>query len=125
MPGDADLPPDEFDYILEGPQTDFPLFAPPREPVDLSEYAAGFHVARMIADGGTLQLGIGSLGDAVAQALVLRHSRNAEFRDIGARLAPFNSLTEPLEDAPFDARSLWRQRDVRGGVSRSVSRGHP
>ena len=56
----------------------------------------------MIADGGTIQLGIGSLGDAVAQALILRHSKNAEFRDISARLAPFISLTEPLEDAPFE-----------------------
>jgi Acetyl-CoA hydrolase/transferase C-terminal domain len=101
MGGDAELPPDEFDYILEGPQTDFSLFAPPREPVDLTEYAAGVHVARMIADGGTIQLGIGSLGDAVAQALILRHRNNAEFRNMGARLAPFISLTEPLEDAPF------------------------
>ena len=101
MPGDAELPPEEFDYILEGPQADFPLFAAPREPVDLTEYAAGFHVARMIADGGTIQLGIGSLGDAVAQALILRHRKNSEFRDIGARLAPFISLTEPLEEAPF------------------------
>jgi hypothetical protein len=101
MPGDAELPPEEFDYILEGPQTEFPLFAPPREPVDLSEYAAGFHVARMVLDGGTIQLGIGALGDAVAQALILRHRKNAEFSDIGARLAPFISLAEPLDEAPF------------------------
>ena len=101
MAGDAELPPEEFDYILESPQTDFPLFAPPREPVDLTEYAAGLHVARMIADGGTIQIGIGSLGDAVAQALILRYRENAAFRDMGARLAPFISLTEPLEDGPF------------------------
>jgi Acetyl-CoA hydrolase/transferase C-terminal domain len=101
MPGDAELPPEEFDYILDGSDTEFALFAPPREPIDLSEYAAGFHVARMIADGGTIQLGIGSLGDAVAQALVVRHRNNAEFREINAQLAPFNSLTEPLEDRPF------------------------
>ena len=62
MAGDAELPADEFDYILEGPATDFPLFAPPREPVDLTEYAAGLHVARMVADGGTIQIGIGCLG---------------------------------------------------------------
>lgn len=101
MAGDAELPPEEFDYILESPQTDFPLFAPPREPVDLTEYAAGLHVARMILDGGTIQIGIGSLGEAVAQALILRYRENAAFRDMGARLAPFISLTEPLEDAPF------------------------
>ena len=101
MLGGAELPPEEFDYILEGPQTEFPLFAPPREPVDLSEYAAGFHVARMVLDSGTIQLGIGALGDAVAQALILRHRKNAEFSDIGARLAPFISLAEPLDEAPF------------------------
>ena len=102
MAGDAELPAEDFDYILDSPQTDFPLFAPPREPVDLTEYAAGLHVARMIADGGTIQLGIGSLGDAVAQALVLRHRNNAAFREMGTRLAPFISLTEPLEDLPFE-----------------------
>ena len=102
MLGDAELPPDEFDYILEGSATEFPLFAPPREPVDLTEYAAGLHVARLIADGGTIQIGIGSLGDAVAQALVLRHRNNAEFRDISARLTAVGPLSEPFEDAAFE-----------------------
>ncbi len=101
MAGDAELPADEFDYILESPATDFPLFAPPREPIDLTEYAAGLHVARMVADGGTIQIGIGALGDAVAQALVLRHRNNAAFRDMGTRVAPFISFGGPLEDAPF------------------------
>jgi acyl-CoA hydrolase len=101
MPGDAEIGPDEFDYVLESPQTDFSLYAPPRQPVDPAEYAAGLHAARTIPDGGTIQLGIGSLGDAVAQALVLRHTKNAEFRELGARLAPFNSLAEPLVETPF------------------------
>jgi acyl-CoA hydrolase len=102
MPGDADIAASEFDWLLESPQTDFPLFAPPREPIDLSEYAAGLHVARIVADGGTLQLGIGSLGDAVTQALILRHRRNAEFRDIVARLDPIDRAPANLrESAPF------------------------
>ena len=75
---------DAFDVILDSPQTDFPLFAPPREPIDLAEYAAGLRVAGIVADGGTLQLGIGALGDAVAQALILRHKKNAGFRDLHA-----------------------------------------
>ena len=73
MPGDADISADEFDLLLEGPQTDFPLFGAPREPIELTEYAVGLNVARTVSDGGTLQLGIGSLGDAVTQALILRH----------------------------------------------------
>ena len=103
MPGDADVAADEFDLMLEGPATDFPLFALPREPIDFAEYAAGLHVARLVADGGTLQLGIGSLGDAMAQALILRHRHNADFRSIVARLDPANRVPERLcENAPFE-----------------------
>ena len=103
MAGDADISASEFDFLLEGPATDFPLFGPPREPIDLVEYAAGLHAVRTIADGGTLQLGIGSLGDAMAQALILRHSNNAEFRHIVARLDPADRAPAGLrESAPFD-----------------------
>ena len=57
-----------------------------------------------MVDGGTLQLGIGSLGDAVAQALILRQRRNADFRDILARLDPAGSTPAGLrESAPFEA----------------------
>jgi acetyl-CoA hydrolase/transferase-like protein len=102
MPGDGDLPADTFDMILDGPQTDFPLFAPPREPIDLTEYAAGLRVAGIVADGGTLQLGIGALGDAVAQALILRHKSNAAFCDLLTRLDA--SATAPaalVEEEPL------------------------
>src|SRR5712692_855716 len=100
MPGEAEVAADELDFMLEG--HDFPLFGPPREPVDLAEYAAGLNVARTVADGGTLQLGIGSLGDAVAQALILRHRRNAEFRGLVARLDPAELAPAALsESAPF------------------------
>src|SRR5215470_8153006 len=101
MPGDGDIAASEFDLVLESAATDFRLFALPREPAD---YAAGLHVARTVADGGTLQLGIGSLGDAVAQALILRHRRNADFRALAARLDPADRAPTGLrESAPFEA----------------------
>jgi acyl-CoA hydrolase len=104
MPGDGDIAAGEFDLLLESPATDFPLFAPPREPIDLSEYAIGLNVARIIADGGTLQLGIGLLGDAVTQALILRHRNNAEFRELVVRLDPDDRAPAGLrESAPFAA----------------------
>jgi len=103
MPGDADIPAHEFAYVLEGKRAEFPLFAPPREPVDIAEYAAGIHVARTIPDGGTLQLGIGSLGDAVVKALVLRHHHNADFRGIVARLDGMHRAPPSMcEDGPFN-----------------------
>src|SRR5947199_6071766 len=104
MPGDGDTAAGEFDLLLESPATDFPLFAPPREPIDLSEYAIGLNVARIIADGGTLQLGIGRLGEAVTQALILRHRHNSEFRELTVRLDPDDRTPAGLrETAPFVA----------------------
>jgi acyl-CoA hydrolase len=103
MPGEADIPVSEFEYLLEGSKTDFPLFAPPREPVGIAEYAIGLHTARTIPDGGTLQLGIGSLGDAIAKALVLRHRNNVDFRRIIARLDEIQpTLPSMHEDGTFD-----------------------
>jgi acyl-CoA hydrolase len=103
MPGEGDLDADVFDLMLDSPQTDFPLFAPPREPVDLVEYAAGLRVAGIVADGGTLQLGIGALGDAVAQSLILRQHQNAAFRELLERLS--FATTAPaaiIEEKPFE-----------------------
>ena len=50
-------------------------------------------------DGGTLQIGIGQVGDALAQGLVVRHRDNAQFRAVMQRLAPH---AEPRESAPFE-----------------------
>lgn len=87
MPGDADLPESAFDFIYENPKTDFPLFAPPKQPVPLTAYAIGLHTATLIEDGGTLQIGIGAEGDAAAHALILREKETAGFRDVISRLS--------------------------------------
>src|SRR6266550_3291838 len=104
MPGVSEVALGEFDLMLDSPATDFPLFAPPHEPIGLPEYAIGLHVARTVADGGTLQLGIGLLADAVTHALILRQRHNAEFRDLVARLDPADLAPATLrESAPFAA----------------------
>jgi acyl-CoA hydrolase len=88
MPGDGDLPEGAFDFVYENPKTDYPLFAPPKQPVPLTAYAIGLHTATLIEDGGTLQIGIGAEGDAAAHALVLRQKKNAAFREVIAKLSP-------------------------------------
>lgn len=80
MGGAAEIGASEFDLLLDSAKLQFPLFAPPREPVSPADYAIGHHVASLVPDGGTLQIGIGSIGDAVGQSLVLRHRDNAAFR---------------------------------------------
>ena len=86
MPGDAEQPLEAFAHVLDSPSTDFPLFAPPREPLNACKYAIGIHAARLVADGGTLQIGIGEEGDAAVRALILRHHENDAFRDAVSRL---------------------------------------
>ncbi len=88
MPGAGDLPADEFSAMLESPATEFPLFAPPPEPITDTKYAIGLHAASLVRDGGTLQIGIGQVGDALAQGLIVRHRDNAQFSAILGRLAP-------------------------------------
>jgi acyl-CoA hydrolase len=112
MRGDAVVAANEFDYLLDSPKTDFPLFAPPREPVSLADYAAGFHAASTVPDGGTLQIGIGSLGDAVGQGLVLRQRQNSEFCRLLSRLgyAPENAAgvhTEPFDIGVYGCSELF------------------
>jgi acyl-CoA hydrolase len=103
MLGDSDIAGDNFEFMLDSPACDFPLFAPPTEPVTFTEYAAGLQAARLVPDGGTLQLGIGAMGDAIAQALVLRHTENAPFREALTRLDA-GGIRPPRDtyDAPFD-----------------------
>jgi len=103
MDGDAALPNSEFSHILEGPGISHTLFAPPKPPVSPSDHAAGLHIARLIPDGGTLQIGIGSIGDAVAHALILRHRKNKDFRKIVERLDGDVKLPIAPQDAPFKA----------------------
>ncbi len=86
MPGDAEVPAETFSHILESPESNFPLFAPPYEPIDTAGYAIGLHCARLIPDGGTLQIGIGQEGDAAAYGLILRQHDNAVFREAIAAL---------------------------------------
>ncbi len=112
MPGEAEIDRAEIDVMLAPEGAPYDLFAPPKEPVSLADYAMALHAAALIEDGGTLQIGIGSFGDALAHALILRHRDNRAFRSLldrlgtplpaGAQLAPFETglygCTEMLVD---------------------------
>jgi acyl-CoA hydrolase len=71
MPGPAEIDAADCAVLLtEGATHD--LFSVVKRPVGLQEHAIGLHVSRLIPDGGTLQIGIGEIGDAIAHALILR-----------------------------------------------------
>ena len=102
MPGAGDLPAEAFSAVLDSPQTDFPLFAPPSEPITDTKYAIGLHAAGLVRDGGTLQIGIGQVGDALAQGLIVRHRDNAQFRAIMKRLVPATDQVSAPETGSFE-----------------------
>jgi acyl-CoA hydrolase len=64
--------------------------------VSLQDYATALHASSLIADGGTLQIGIGCLGDAVAQACILRHKHNKQYRKV------LGKLTQQVTSAAAD-----------------------
>ena len=102
MPGAGDLPAEEFSAVLDSPATDFPLFAPPSEPITDTKYAIGLHAAGLVRDGGTLQIGIGQVGDAMAQGLIVRHRDNAQFHEIMRRLVRGTEQLSALQTGSFE-----------------------
>jgi len=77
MTGHAQIEPERFDFLVDDPRYDFDLYAPPNPPLSTVDHAIGMYASAMVRDGGTLQIGIGELGDSLAYALLLRHQQNA------------------------------------------------
>ena len=86
--GTAAVEADFFDLIVEPPGPYPELFGLPRQPVGDADYAIGLYASTLVRDGGTLQIGIGTLADALSHALVLRHTDNARYRQVIAALDP-------------------------------------
>lgn len=101
LAGDALVEERDLDMVLDNPDGDFELFSAPRAAIRLEDQAIGLHASRLVPDGGTLQIGIGSVGDAVTHGLILRHTRNETFRRATNALAP-NAPATRVHDAPFE-----------------------
>ena len=98
----AMVEPSYFDLIVRNPAYDTRLFATPNMPVSAPDFAIGFHVSTLIKDGGTLQIGIGALGDAIVYGCQLRQAENATYRTIAAGLGVDERLAASVGGlAPF------------------------
>ncbi|WP_306111112.1 MULTISPECIES: acetyl-CoA hydrolase/transferase C-terminal domain-containing protein [Roseovarius] len=127
MSGPAALDAGEFAMVLEPPEQ-IDLFSALRRPVADAQHAIALHVSRLVPDGGTLQIGIGAIGDAVANALIARDRaslhevwRQSPLPLQGAEEGPFRTglyaVTEMLVGglvALFEADIL--KREVEGAV---------
>ncbi|MEZ5653694.1 MAG: acetyl-CoA hydrolase/transferase C-terminal domain-containing protein [Burkholderiaceae bacterium] len=99
--GQAQVERNELDLLLHPADPAFELFSAVRRPVSPQDMAIGLHVSRLIRDGGTLQVGIGSIGDAIAHALILRDRRNDVYREL-LRDCPFAPDPPENNQAPFN-----------------------
>ncbi len=110
MLGDAVIPEARFDLLLDHERYDHDPYCPPQLPIRDVEHALGLNAAALVRDGGTLQLGIGELGEACVYGLQLRQQRNDVFRAALAATGVSTRSAQAIERlgglAPFD-RGLY------------------
>ncbi|WP_016782675.1 acetyl-CoA hydrolase/transferase C-terminal domain-containing protein [Pseudomonas fragi] len=95
MPGDSELSIDDFDLLIDEDERTT-LFSTPSMPVNLQDHMIGLHASTLIRDGGTLQIGIGSMGDALSAALLARQGDNEGYRALldDIDTTPWHTLIE-------------------------------
>ncbi|MGB4304138.1 MAG: acetyl-CoA hydrolase/transferase C-terminal domain-containing protein, partial [Syntrophomonadaceae bacterium] len=76
---------EEYNYILHGPDFEYQLFGAPKDPVSVPDYMIGINTSVLIKDGGTLQVGIGALGDAIVAGMVMRNEHNEVYQELLAK----------------------------------------
>lgn len=83
---DAAVPVTTFDVVLQDKEADYPLFSAPQKPISPQDHMIGFYASSLLKDGGTLQVGIGSLGSALIYSTCLRHQNNTDWQQLYRRL---------------------------------------
>lgn len=115
MQHDAEVAGDEFDLILDHPSHSTTLFSTPKLPVSAADYAIGLQASALIQDGGTLQIGIGALGDALVHATCLRQQNNEQYQQLLQLLSASDAAglidciggREPFEKGLYGATEMF------------------
>nr|WP_302056022.1 acetyl-CoA hydrolase/transferase C-terminal domain-containing protein [Pseudomonas sp. SBB6] len=95
MPGASELPRDDFDLLIDSPECTR-LFSTPNMPVTTQDHCIGLHASTLVRDGGTLQIGIGAMGDALTAGLLARQADSEAYQALLAELdlTPWQTLVE-------------------------------
>ncbi|WMJ70334.1 acetyl-CoA hydrolase/transferase C-terminal domain-containing protein [Stenotrophomonas sp. 24(2023)] len=116
-----------FDLVITPPGPYPDLFGLPRQPVSDADYAIGLYASTLVRDGGTLQIGIGTLADALSHALVLRHTDNARYRRVLHALDPQLAQHPLVQDigglGPFEEGLYGCSEMLNEGFRRLVQTG--
>jgi acyl-CoA hydrolase len=106
MARDAEHGPELFHFLVDHPRYTTTLFSTPKMAVTTPDYAIGLYAASLVRDGGTLQIGIGALGDAIVHVLQARQASNALFREAAQGLGVIDEYGALIERcgglAPFE-----------------------
>jgi acyl-CoA hydrolase len=106
MFGAAEIPESALDFLVDDPRGYHELVAPPNLPISTADHAIALAASMLIRDGGTIQIGIGELGDAVVHAMTLRHRASPAWRRALADVALLprfeGEMRELGGDAPFE-----------------------
>jgi acyl-CoA hydrolase len=97
MYNDAIVPEQTYDIILDNPIYHHTILCPPSPMVDTTDYMIGLNASALIPDGGTLQVGIGALGDALTYGCILREKENAQYRDVLSRLGVLSNYGDEIK----------------------------
>ncbi len=76
----------EMDILIDDPEAQTRLFGTPNMPVVLQDHFVGLHASSLVRDGGTLQIGIGALGDALVHHTIRRDQQPEDYRKVIAAL---------------------------------------
>lgn len=82
MYGDAILEKDQIDIIYDNPKDYYKIFGPPKMSITDADFMIGLYSSSLVKDDGELQVGIGSLGDAVIYGLCLKQEENQSYNEI-------------------------------------------
>ncbi|WP_095158989.1 acetyl-CoA hydrolase/transferase C-terminal domain-containing protein [Pseudomonas sp. Irchel 3E13] len=95
MPGTAELARNDFDLLIDTSER-CRLFSTPNMPVSTQDHLIGVHASTLVRDGGTLQIGIGAMGDALTAALLARQADTPGYQALLGELdlSPWQGLIE-------------------------------
>ena len=106
MYNDAIVPAETYDLILDNPKYSHTLLGPPAPSVDTTDYMIGMNASSLLPDGATLQIGIGSLGDAITYGCILRHEQNERYKAVLQELGVLEKFGDIVSQVggtdPFD-----------------------
>jgi acyl-CoA hydrolase len=91
------------------------LYVIPRPAITQQDFMIGLYTSCLIKDNGCLQIGIGSLSDALVNALVLRHNSNQRYLELLEHvkiMKKFNSIIDEAGETSSFKKGLFGSTEM-------------